>query len=246
MGDDAPRRVVVIGAASGIGYSTSQRFRTNGDVVAGLDIDQDNLAAAELEARYHCDVDDPGSVEEAIESAARSLGGIDVLVNSAGVTMHGTVLDLEVDDWDLTMRVNVRGIFLASKYAIPHLRRGGGGTIINIASQLGLAAIPSAVAYCASKGAAIQLTRAMAIDHAHDKITVNAVCPGPTATPLLERHIQSTDDPSATRRMFAAATVIDRLIEPEEVAAAVFYLAQPDARATTGSCLVVDGGFLAR
>jgi len=142
--------------------------------------------------------------------------------------------------------INARGPYLVARHAVPHLRRAGGGTIVNLASQLGLVAAPNATAYCASKGAAIQLTRAMAIDLAPDAITVNAVCPGPTDTPMLRSYFDSSPAPQDERAAFEATMLTGRFVAAQEIAEAVFNLAHPLARSTTGSTVVVDGGYVTR
>jgi NAD(P)-dependent dehydrogenase (short-subunit alcohol dehydrogenase family) len=156
------------------------------------------------------------------------------------------VADTAPDDWDRVLAVNLRGVYLTGRAAIPHLRAAGGGAIVNIASQLGLVAAARAAAYCASKGAVISLTRAMAIDHAPDGIRVNCVCPGPTDTPLLEPYFASSADPAGERKAYEAMQLHGRLVTPEEIAGAVAYLAAPGASSTTGAALVVDGGYIVR
>jgi NAD(P)-dependent dehydrogenase (short-subunit alcohol dehydrogenase family) len=180
-----------------------------------------------------------------MEMATAALGGLDVVVSAAGVSGRGSAADLDVEEWDRVLEINARGLFLVAKHAIPHLRRAGAGTIVNIASQLGLVAAPDAVAYCASKGAAIQLTRAMAIDLAGDNITVNAVCPGPTDTPMLRSYFEASGDREAERRAFEKMMLTGRFVAAEEIAEAVFNLAHPLARSTTGATIVVDGGYVA-
>jgi NAD(P)-dependent dehydrogenase (short-subunit alcohol dehydrogenase family) len=240
------RRVLVTGAASGIGASVAARFAANGDRVAGLDRDEPGLAKQSLVETVVCDVRDEASVVAAVDRASVALGGLDVVVSAAGVAGRGTVADLDVQEWDRVFEINARGLFLVAKHAVPHLRRAGGGTIVNIASQLGLVAAPDAVAYCASKGAAIQLTRAMAIDLAPDQITVNAVCPGPTDTPMLEPYFAASEDPEGERRAFEATMLTGRFVTADEIAEAVFNLAAPLARSTTGATIVVDGGYVVR
>ncbi len=136
----------------------------------------------------------------AVDEAAAALGGLDVVVAAAGIAARGTVADTDPADWDRVLAVNLRGVYLTGRAAIPHLRAAGGGAIVNIASQLGLVAAAGAAAYCASKGAVISLTRAMAIDHGPEGIRVNCVCPGPTDTPLLEPYFGGADDPAAERQ----------------------------------------------
>lgn len=239
-------RVVITGGASGIGAATVDRFRADGARVAALDLDQATLADSPADVALACDVADEISITTAIDEAADRLGGVDVLVAAAGIASRGAVDVCPADEFDRVMAVNVRGVFLAARAAIPHLREAGGGAIVVVASQLGTVAVPDAAAYCASKGAAINLARAMALDHAAEGIRVNCVCPGPTDTPLVERFFAETPDPAATRRAFEQAGVIGRLIEPAEIADAIAYLASPSAGATVGAALIVDAGYTIR
>ena len=168
------------------------------------------------------------------------------MVAAAGIAARGTVADTDPGDWDRVLGVNLRGVYLTGRAAIPHLRAAGGGAIVNIASQLGLVAAAGAAAYCASKGAVISLTRAMAIDHGPEGIRVNCVCPGPTDTPLLDPYFGASADPAAERRAYEAMQLHARLVTAEEIAGAVAYLADPGASSTMGAALVVDGGYIVR
>jgi meso-butanediol dehydrogenase / (S,S)-butanediol dehydrogenase / diacetyl reductase len=156
------------------------------------------------------------------------------------------VADIPFEEWERVFAVNVRGVYLTAKAAIPHLRRAEGGALVVVASQLGLVGAANAAAYCASKGAAVQLTRAMAVDHASEGVRVNCVCPGPTTTPLLETYFALSADPAREQARYAEAQVHGRLIEPEEIADAIAYLASPGASSTLGAALVVDGGYSIR
>ncbi len=240
------RRVLITGGASGIGAATVARFQEDGCRVAALDLNEAMLAASAADVKVVCDVTDEASVAAAVESAVAELGGLDVVVTSAGIASRGSAVECTPQEFDRVMSVNLRGVFLTCRATIPHLRSAGGGAIVVVASQLGLVAVPDAVAYCASKGAAINLSRAMALDHAAEGIRVNCVCPGPTDTPLAEQFFADTADPVATRKTFEAAGVIGRLIEPAEIAEAIAYLASERAKATVGSALVVDAGYTSR
>ena len=243
---DGPRRILVTGAASGIGAAAAARLRAGGDRVAGVDRDEAALAGVELDARAAADVAVWPQLEAAIDRCSDELGGLDAVVASAGIAARGTAADTEVDDWERVFAVNVRGVYLTAKAAIPHLRRAGGGSIVTVASQLGLVAAANAAAYCASKGAVVQLTRAMAVDHGPEGIRVNCVCPGPTDTPLLEPYFAGAPDPAAERRTYERAQLHGRLVAPEEVAEAIAYLLSPVAGSTIGAALVVDGGYTIR
>jgi NAD(P)-dependent dehydrogenase (short-subunit alcohol dehydrogenase family) len=175
--------------------------------------------------------------------AAETMKGLDTLISSAGVGVRGTITDTTEEDWDRVFEINVRGLYLAARHAIPHMRLAGGGCIVNVASQLGLVAAAGSAAYCASKGAVIQLTRAMALDHAAEGIRVNCVCPGATDTPLVDAYFSASADPAAERREYAKQQLHGRLIEPSEVAAAIAFLASEQATSVMGEALVVDAGY---
>ena len=240
------RRVLVTGGASGIGAACVRRFQADGCTVAVLDRDAPALAESPADVTRECDVVDATALAAAVDGAAAELGGLDVVVAAAGIAARGTVAETRPDDWDRVLAVNLRGVYLTGRAAIPHLRAAGGGAIVNIASQLGLVAAAGAVAYCASKGGVIQLTRAMAVDHGHEGIRVNCVCPGPTDTPLLQPYFGGAADPAAERRAYEAMQLHARLVTPEEVADAVAYLAAPGASSTMGAALVVDAGYIVR
>jgi NAD(P)-dependent dehydrogenase (short-subunit alcohol dehydrogenase family) len=239
-------RALVTGGASGIGAATVARLRRDGMRVAALDLDAALLDRVEADHRVVADVRSEESVRAAVDEAADALDGLDVVVACAGVAGRGTVADTPLVDWEQVFAVNVKGVFLTAKAAIPHVRAAGGGAIVVVASQLGLVAAEGAAAYCASKGAAVMLTRAMAVDHAGDGIRVNCVCPGPTATPLLDSYFSLAGDPAAERKRYEEAQVHGRLITPDEVADAIAYLASPRASSTIGASLVVDGGYSIR
>ena len=238
------RRVLITGGASGIGAACVLRFQADGDSVAVLDRDADLIAASPAEVKLSCDVRDADALTAAVDEAAASLGGVDVVVAAAGIAARGTVADTDPAAWDRVLAVNLRGVYLTGRAAIPHLRAAGGGAIVNIASQLGLVAAAGAAAYCASKGGVISLTRAMAIDHGPEGIRVNCVCPGPTDTPLLEPYFGGAPDPAAERKTYEAMQLHSRLVTPEEIAGAVAYLAAPGSSSTMGAALVVDGGYI--
>jgi 2-keto-3-deoxy-L-fuconate dehydrogenase len=240
------QRVLITGGASGIGAACVRRFQADGCSVAVLDRDADLLAESPAEGAYGCDVSDARELASAVGEASALLGGIDVVVAAAGIAARGTVADTDPADWDRVLAVNLRGVYLTGRAAIPHLRAARGGAIVNIASQLGLVAAANAAAYCASKGAVISLTRAMAIDHGPEGIRVNCVCPGPTDTPLLEPYFGGAADPAAERKAYEAMQLHSRLVTAEEIAGAVAYLAAPGSSSTMGAALVVDGGYIVR
>jgi 2-keto-3-deoxy-L-fuconate dehydrogenase len=237
---------VVTGAASGIGAATVARLRRDGLHVAAVDRDAEGLNRLDADFRAVADVSSSDELERAVDESAAALGGLDVVVACAGVAGRGTVPETPLEEWERIFATNVRGVFLTAKAAIPHLRRAGGGAIVFVASQLGLVGAAGAAAYCASKGAVVQLTRAMAIDHGGEGIRVNCVCPGPTLTPLLETYFELAPDPAGERVSYEQAQVHGRLVQPEEIAEAIAYLVSPAAASTLGAALVVDGGYSIR
>lgn len=210
--------------------------------VAALDL----RAATDADVPVVADVTSAEDVRRAVDEAAVALDGLEVVVACAGVAGRGTVEETAPDEWDRVFGVNTRGVYLTARAALPHLRAAGGGAIVIVASQLGIVAASGAAAYCASKGAAIMLTRAMAVDHAAEGIRVNCVCPGPTVTPLLEDYFSAAPDPEDERRRYESAQAHGRLVDPEEIADAIAYLASPQAASTVGAALVVDGGYSIR
>jgi NAD(P)-dependent dehydrogenase (short-subunit alcohol dehydrogenase family) len=234
----ANRRVVVTGGASGIGAATVEQLVEEGATVAVIDREaEDGSLPAGVEV-VRADVTVAAEMDEALRRAAASMGGVDALVASAGMALRGNIEETAPEDWDRVFAVNARGVYLAGRAALPYLREGREPAIVNVASQLGLVANESNAAYCASKGAVIQLTRAMAIDAIGDRVRVNAVCPGATRTPMTLRHYAAEEDVRGQE-----AQLIGRLIEPGEIAAAIVFLASPAASAMVGEIVVVDGGY---
>lgn len=240
------RRALVTGAASGIGRATCARLQAAGYRVAGLDRDEQALGAVELSHRAVVDLADHAAIAPAVTAAADALGGLDVLVTAAGVTGRGTVAETTLEQWERIMAVNVTATFLLAQASLPHLARAEAPSVVLVASQFSLVAGPSAAAYCASKGAVLSLARAMAVDHAAEGLVVNAVCPGPTDTPMTGLHLSAEPDPARADAALRGLMPLGRLVDPAEVADAIAYLADPATRATTGSALVVDGGYAAR
>ncbi|MFD8364074.1 SDR family NAD(P)-dependent oxidoreductase [Streptomyces hygroscopicus] len=241
------RAGLVTGAGSGIGRATALEIARSGAAVAVLDIDAG--AAAETTEMIRkdggealavtVDIADEDSVRAAVERTVTAYGGLDFAVNNAGMASHGQQLDrMTLDQFERVVRVNLAGTFLCMKYELPALRRRGGGAIVNIASNGGLYAIPTAPAYVAAKHGIVGLTKVAAVDYAPDGIRVNAVCPGPTLTAGFEKVAAGTD--MVARQ--AAITPLGRLATPEEAAAAAVWLCSDAASYVTGTAISVDGG----
>ena len=242
---------VVTAAAGGIAGASARRFAAEGASVLVCDIDLDgaertaaNISAAGGTARaQHCDVADPESAAAAVEAVIDALGAIHVLMNGAAAREPvANVVDLPLADWEHAMRVNLTGIFLMCKYAIPRIAAAGGGSVINVASQLGSVVVPNRPAYVTSKAAVIQLSKSMALDFAKDNVRVNSLSPGATETGRLLTHYDTMED---VRRALVPLHPIGRLGQPEDLADAALFLASDESAFVTGHDLIVDGGYTA-
>ena len=231
---------VVTGGGSGIGLETARTLAARGAAVACLDLDPS--AAAEPLLGITADVTDEASVRKAVDLAAERLGGIDVLVNNAGIGAQGTIEDNPYDEWRRVLDVNLLGIVRTTRSALPHLRRSAHAAIVNTCSIVATAGLPNRALYGASKGAVLALTLAMAADHVGEGIRVNCVNPGTVDTPWVARLLGAAEDPATERRALEARQPSGRLVTAQEVAAAIAYLASPLAGATTGTALAIDGG----
>ncbi|MEV5747018.1 SDR family oxidoreductase [Actinoallomurus sp. NPDC052308] len=231
-------RAIVTGGASGIGLAAARLLTERGATVSCLDLTEPPAPLHGVRA----DVRDDASVRAAVAAAVDHLGGLDVLVNNAGVGAQGTVEDNGDDEWRDVFDVNVFGMVRVTRAALPHLRRSEHAAIVNTCSIAATAGLPRRALYSATKGAVQSLTLAMAADHLRDGIRVTCVNPGTADTPWVGRLLAATDDPEAERVALAARQPNGRLVSPEEVAAAIAYLASPLASATTGTALAVDGG----
>jgi NAD(P)-dependent dehydrogenase (short-subunit alcohol dehydrogenase family) len=243
---------LITGAASGIGRAAALLFAHEGAAVVITDINQSGQEVAEDIVRSggqaifeHADVTQAADCQRVVERTMRELGAIDVLFNNAGIMRRASVVELREADWDRVMAVNVKSIFLMSRQVVPIMIKAGGGSIINTASGWGLAGGPRAAAYCASKGAVVLLTKAMAVDHGPQKIRVNCICPGDTDTGMLRNEAQQLGEREDVFLAASARRPLGRIGKPEEIARAALYLASDASSFVTGTALVVDGGGLA-
>jgi meso-butanediol dehydrogenase/(S,S)-butanediol dehydrogenase/diacetyl reductase len=241
---------IVTGAGSGIGRATARLLAAEGARVVAVDIDEVGgtaTTAAITEAGgaaefVRTDVTQPTDVETMVRKVVGTFGRIDILVNNAGVLIRGSVVDVTIEDFNRSLDVNLLAVFLGCKYVIPVMRKAGGGAIVNTASGAALVGVANASAYAASKGGVLQLTRAMAVDHAADGIRVNAVCPGVIDTPIHDGDLAIAADADALRRLQAQKAPMARIGTAEEVARSILFLASDDAAFCTGVALPVDGG----
>lgn len=241
---------IITGGGSGMGKATCQLFSREGAKVVVADLNQEaaEKTVAELPGEaiaVRVNVAEEEMVSHLIEETIRVFGRVDVVVNNAGVPMSFLPIEeLTVDKWNTIMDVNTKSIFLTSKHVVPHMKKQGGGVIINIASIAAIRARPGLHAYCASKGAALILTKALAIELAPYKIRVNAINPGPADTPMLSKFMSGDQAKieKETKEIFIDSVPLGSLISPEDIAHAALYLASDMAKMVTGEVLNVDGG----
>lgn len=253
MGSLTDRCVIVTGGASGIGRAIATLFAREGAAVSIVDVNAsagqavaDEIMAGGGRAIFvKADVSRAEDVRHAVQATLARLGRADILVNSAGIIRRASVTETSEEDWDRVMAVNVKSVYLLSREVVPVMAATGGGVIINVASGWGLVGGRRAAAYCASKGAVVQLTRAMALDHARDHIRVVCLCPGDTDTPMLRGEAEQLGEAEETFLADAARRPLGRVGQPDDIAQAALYLASDAAAFVTGTTLVVDGGGLA-
>jgi NAD(P)-dependent dehydrogenase (short-subunit alcohol dehydrogenase family) len=233
-------RALVTGGASGIGEAAARLLAERGASVAVLD--RDVSSVPDTFVAVQADVTDDGAVRVAVEQAVERLGGLDVLVNNAGIGAQGTIADNDDEEWRRVFDVNVFGIARVARAALPHLLRSRRAAICNTSSVAAVAGLPQRVLYSATKGAIYSLTLAMAADHAREGIRVNCVTPGTADTPWIQNLLDRADDPAAERVALEARQPIGRLVSAEEVAEAILYLVSPSSGSTTGTALAPDGG----
>jgi NAD(P)-dependent dehydrogenase (short-subunit alcohol dehydrogenase family) len=241
---------IVTGAGSGIGKATAEYFAQQGANVVAADW---NAAAGENTVKgivssggtavfHHTDVSKAAQVEAMVGTAVDTFGRLDILVNNAAIQILSKLVETSEEDWDRTHSVNLKGVFLGCKYAIPAMRKSGGGAIVNIASVLGIVADPDLAAYCAAKGGVISLTRVAALTYGVDGIRVNCICPGDVETPLVEDYFNKDPDPAKLRQEIYSKYALRRIAAPNEVAQVAAFLASSQSSFMTGSAIVMDGG----
>ncbi len=242
--------VLITGAGVGIGRAAAVRFGKEGAKVAVNSLTPANgmetlklIGEAGAEGIYlQGDVSRAADARRMVEETVKAFGRLNILVNNAGIIIPGRVDNMAEEDWDRTMAVNLKGVFLVSKYAVPEMHKNGGGVIVHNASILALKGVKERGAYSASKGGVVSLTKAMAADYLSENIRVNCVCPGTTYTPSLERRIQAFPDPEKARADFIARQPMGRLGKDEEIAAAILFAASDEAAFMTGAIIAIDGG----
>jgi meso-butanediol dehydrogenase / (S,S)-butanediol dehydrogenase / diacetyl reductase len=253
---DFSGKVAVVTGTTGIGRATAKRFAAGGASVVACGIDQAANQDLEREAAalqlnlwvQRCDVSKPTEVRSGIEKAVNTFGGLDIIVNAVGIHPFGTVLETDFDTWNQCLLVNVGSIYLFAHFGIPEMKKRGGGSIINIASVQGYACQRGVAAYATSKGAVHSLTRALALDHAADKIRVNSISPGSIRTPMLARSAANFGGGLPVEQVFerfGQAHPLRRIGTPEEVAELAAFLSSDKAGFCTGGDYLVDGGLLA-
>lgn len=240
------RVVAITGGASGIGAATVERLAAEGARVLVGDVNEEGGAAiaralGAAVAFRRVDVRDRADVEAFVADAVARFGRLDVMVNNAGTAAYGKAPDLDPEIWHMVLDVDLHAVFYGCRAAIAHFRQAGGGVIVNTASISGLHADFGLCAYNAAKAAVVNFTRAIAIDHAHERVRANCVCPGPIETPLIQPFVGN----EGIARDYLRAVPLGRLGRPAEVAAAIAFLASDDAAYVTGTALVVDGGVTA-
>lgn len=246
------RRALLVGAATGIGRAAANRLASEGALVAIADVNADDGAktARAVEDQggkawfLPVDVRAEADVADMVESAVGALGGLDIVVNSAGILEVGAIETFPADAWTRILEVNLTGQFLVLKHAVPHLKEQDGGSIINIASAAGLKSGPGETAYAASKGGIIAFSRTLAMELAPDNIRVNALCPGFVDTPFNDPATEYAGGPAAVDEFVRTFIPLGRQGEPEEIAGVIAFLASDDSSFLTGQAVLVDGGMM--
>lgn len=247
------KRAIVTGGAGGIGSASAKALAAEGAAVAVVDLNGDaaESVAAGIRAAggqaiaIGADVSSEPEIERIVATVVEQLGGVDVVFNNAGIIRRTTAVETTVEEWDRVFGVNVRAIFLMCKHVVPIMAANGGGSIVNTGSGWGLKGGGHAISYCASKGAVVNMTRALAIDHGPQGIRVNSVNPGDVNTGMLREEARQLGQETDAFLAESADRPLGRMGQPEEIAAAVVWLASDESSYVTGSALVVDGGGIA-
>lgn len=249
----AGRVALITGGTEGIGFATAKLFLTEGArvVITGRSEQKGRKALSELSRLgdvhfVRGDVSRPEDASRMVDETVSKYGRVDILFNNAGVYLEKPAEETSEQEWDLVMDVNVKGTFLVSRSAVPHMKRQGGGAIVNNSSDAGLVGNRNCPAYCASKGAITVMTKAMALDYAHCGIRVNSVNPGTVDTPMLAREVEASGDRDAYMQRTVSESPLGRICKPEEVAKAVLFLVSDESSFVTGASLSVDGGLTAQ
>ena len=241
------KAAVITGAAAGIGRATAALFVKEGAriIIADVNLEAAQAACAEFggaASAFRCDVADSTQCKALMDAAEARFDKLDILVNNAGLGALGTVVTTPEETLDRLIAVNIKGVFMCSKYAVPLMARHGGGVIVNTASNVASIGLADRAAYVATKGAVAALTRSMALDHVGQNIRVNCVAPGVTSTSYFDKMLKEVDDPAAFQRVLDGRQPMGRTGRPEEIAYAILYLACDESSFATGSMLTVDGG----
>lgn len=244
--DFSEQTIIITGGGSGIGRSAALRFAALGGDVVIADVNERAAQRVVAEAggglAVHADVSDATQVRALIETSLATYGRLDVLCNNAGYGFRGTVESIDEDEWDQLIAVNLKGVFLCSKYALPALRKSGNGRIVNTSSYTAQVGITDRAAYVASKGGISALTRAMALDHADEGIRVNAIAPGTVNSPYFDKMVAEAEDGQTILEELNSRSPMHRMGHPDEIAEGIVWLASREASFATGSVLTLDGG----
>lgn len=241
---------IITGAGAGIGKATALRFGQEEAKVIVADLDDTAGQRVVREIRetggkatfFHTDVSQSEDCRLLMEETASAFGGIDILINNAGIYKQGGIADTSEEDWKRILAVNLDGVFYCSRHVLPYMKKGGGGSIVHVASEAGIVGIGNQLVYNVSKAAVIMMGKSMAVDLAPFNIRVNTVSPGTTETPLVKVAIENSSDPRETRRALESCRPANRLGRPEEIASAIAFIASDEPGYATGSNLVIDGG----